>query len=620
MQFFEHQDQARGRTSLLVFLFSGAVLGLGLLTAGATHLVLTFNRPPDEPLSPFHFQWVACAAIATWGVILLGSAYKLTTLRAGGAAVAESLGGSLVAPNTQDDELSRRALNVVEEMAIAANLPVPPLYILRHESGINAFAAGWSIDDAVIGVTQGALQQLNRDQLQGVVAHEFSHILNRDCALNMKLLGVLHGIVVISTIGRVVMSLTSGSRHSSTKREGGAIQIFLIGAAIWLFGSLGVLIARIIQAAVSQQREYLADASAVQFTRNPLGLAGALSIIASKSSALGSPYAADSSHMLISAPGASGFSGFLSSHPPLFERISRVIPNWDGDFASLAGRRKTSADPTPQAQTEDDDPNLEQMAPHLVTAALLLESTDDDLRAAAREPFSARALLALMMLDGDTEHRTPQLAVLRDDPALYREVQRLQDRFWALPHDDYLPLLEICLSTLAALSKQQQITLGALILNLRAHLSDHAYRPYCVASLILRHLKMDRPKTDRKERMLVKTAVETAVGVLARQGHANRAEAQEAFDQGCLSLSARGKTLIFPADTELNVETLDAALVTLKALPASTKRSLLDAAEVVASHDHIIAPAEEELLRVLAVSLDLATKRAAASSLSVAGS
>ncbi len=621
MQFFEHQDQARGRTTLLIVLFGFAVLVLGLAAAGATHFALSYRRAPDEPLGTYHLQFVACAAIATWGVILLGSAYKMISLQGGGARVAEAMGGSLVANNGQSDLGLRRALNVVEEMAIAAGLPVPPLYILNHETGINAFAAGWSIDDAVIGVTRGAIDQLSRDQLQGVIAHEFSHILNRDCALNMRLLGILHGIVVISTIGRVVMSMSSGSRHSSTRREGGTFQIFIVGAGIWLFGSVGVLIARLIQASVSQQREYLADASAVQFTRNPAGLAGALARIGSQSSALSSPYASESSHMLISSPSTSGFSSMLSSHPPLFERIKRVVPTWKGDFAELAGhlpqketRNRSPSETTNQGHELDELPfildptsSLESQAPHLAAAAHLLHSTETRLQDAARDPFSARALFALWLLDKSDQNRQRQIEHIRRNAPLHHELMRLQDAFWALPTHEHLPLFDLCMASLASLSPTQAQELSQLVRGLQGHLSADSYRAYCLGSLVLRHLKAEAPIKKKGQRMLVKTAVETTVAVLARQGHQDRNEAEAAFAQGCASLSKRGQMLEFPSDEQLSIHHLDTALSTLSGLPIATRKSLLNAAEVVARHDQIIEPSEAELLRVIAVSLDLAT-------------
>ena len=476
MQFFEQQDQARGRTTLLVSLFFVAVLGLVVAASAATHFVLALEHPPGEPYTLAHLKLVGTAAIVTTAVIFFGSAYRLLQLRGGGVKVAETLGGTLVHPGTTD-LLERRVINVVEEMAIAAGLPVPPVYLMAGETGINAFAAGWSPNDAVIGVTRGTLEGLSRDQLQGVIAHEFSHILNRDCALNMRLMGVLHGIVVISIIGRILIQMGTGSRHRTTSKSDGAIQFAVVGAAIWLFGSLGVLLARIIQSAVSRQREFLADASAVQFTRNPEGIGGALATIGSQSSVLSTPRGGETSHMLIGEPSQTSFFG-LASHPPLFERIKRVLPQWDGEFATIATppgsvikALQSSSKETPNDEISGEEvvqdlltggvPTMgggipgaggmaeavvgglilegaggqpaspqtaatsPSQAPPLTRAAQLLSSIPQPLRAAAAEPFAARALIFAWLLDEDPSARATQLAILGGDPALTDETERL---------------------------------------------------------------------------------------------------------------------------------------------------------------------------------------------------
>src|SRR5690606_21017161 len=444
MQFFEHQDQARGRTTLLLVLFLGAVIALVGASSAAAHFALTFGLRPDELLSTNRWSHVALAGALTFGIILLGSAYRMLQLRGGGEKVAETLGGTL-ASGSSPDILERRVVNVVEEMAIAAGLAVPPVYILRGEVGINAFAAGWSPDDAVIGVTQGALEGLKRDQLQGVIAHEFSHILNRDCALNMRLIGILHGIVLISIIGRVLMRAGTGSTHRSRK-DGGTAHFLLAGFAIWVFGSLGVLVARSIQAAVSRQREYLADASAVQFTRNPDGIAGALATIGSQTSVLQSPHGGETSHMLIGEPTAN-FLGALASHPPLFDRIKRILPRWNGEFAALATPpgtvRKSLEPPSSGPQPSGVDIAREVLrggflgappaAEPVIGAAILsdLESTSNSpnldkarrllalipatLRNAAEDPFSARALILAWLVEGGTDFGDAQLAILKQD-------------------------------------------------------------------------------------------------------------------------------------------------------------------------------------------------------------
>ncbi len=232
-------------------------------------------------------------------------------------------------------------MNVVEEMAIAAGTPVPPVYLLENEEGINAFAAGHSPNDAVVGVTRGCVQTLSRDELQGVIAHEFSHILNGDMRLNLRLMGVLFGILLIGLTGYILLRSTSSYRVRVNDRDddrGGRNVLPLIGLALYVIGYVGVFFANLIKAAVSRQREFLADASAVQFTRNPDGIAGALKKIGALSagSAVREPRAAEASHMFFGNAGSAGqLFGLLETHPPLVERIRRLDPAFDGDFSKV---------------------------------------------------------------------------------------------------------------------------------------------------------------------------------------------------------------------------------------------------------------------------------------------
>ena len=249
---------------------------------------------------------------------------------AGGTVVAERLGGRRVFPNTIDPA-ERRLLNVVEEMALASGVPVPPVFLLSEEQGINAFAAGYSPSDAVVGVTRGCAEQLTRDELQGVVAHEFSHILNGDMRLNMRLIGVLHGILLMGLIGRELLRLGAfGGGGALATKTTAPPHLLVIGLAFMIIGFLGLFIGNLIKAAVSRQREYLADASAVQFTRNPEGIAGALKRIGAAvfGSKLATPRAAEASHMYF----AEGISSLFATHPPLNDRIARIEPQWDGKY------------------------------------------------------------------------------------------------------------------------------------------------------------------------------------------------------------------------------------------------------------------------------------------------
>jgi Zn-dependent protease with chaperone function len=372
MNFYKAQDQARKQTRLLVVLFVLAVSALVFITNICVALFVLYSNP-EFSLSAHNdpsfntkniFDWFQQLAIAlgwkkslwttllVFGVILMAMGFKWLSLRQGGRVVAESLGGVLIHPASKDN-LERRLLNVVEEIALASGISVPQIYVLKNELGINAFAAGLTAEDAVIGVTKGALLHFNREQLQGVIAHEFSHILNGDMRLNMKLVAVLHGILMIAEGGYFFMRLGSSNRRgryalgaisSSDRRDNSVGSLFFIfGLSLWLIGLLGQLFGALIKAAVSRQREYLADASAVQFTRNPEGIAQALSIIggASYQSKLEHHAAHELSHLFFSNANSLETKSSLfhpsrwllfATHPPLGDRIKRIQPKWSGRF------------------------------------------------------------------------------------------------------------------------------------------------------------------------------------------------------------------------------------------------------------------------------------------------
>lgn len=364
MNFYQAQDQARKQSRLLVALFALAVVFLVLITNISIAFFVLYSDPSyslnghvDPSLSATDTaDWFKQLAQAlgwkksVWisalvcGVIFMAMGFKWFSLRQGGKVVAESLGGTLIQPSSRI-AAEKQLLNVVEEIALASGTPVPQVYILKSELGINAFAAGLSPEDAVIGITHGALASFNREQLQGVIAHEFSHILNGDMRLNMKLVAVLHGILMIAEGGRFFMKLGYGNgrsvhRHRDNKAGGAFVAL---GVCLWLIGLLGQFLGAMIKAAVSRQREFLADASAVQFTRNPEGIADALSIIGGLSyqSKLRHHAAHELGHLFFSNANSLEQSSaflhpsrwaFLSTHPPLSERITRIQPKWSGRF------------------------------------------------------------------------------------------------------------------------------------------------------------------------------------------------------------------------------------------------------------------------------------------------
>lgn len=347
MDFFEAQDAARRKTLGLGVLFFGAVLSLIALTNVAVGLTITVAS--EGQLSLFTLPpslWVIISG-GVLTVIFIGSAIQAFRLRSGGASVALTFGGRLVTEETTDP-LARRAQNIVEEMALAAGIPVPPLYIIP-EAGINAFAAGFGLKDAVIGINQGTLEALNRDELQGVIAHEFSHIVNGDMGINIRLMALLHGILMLSVAGRVLMHARGNGRQRNS-----AAQVVALGFALLVIGYSGVFFGRLIKASISRQREFLADAAAVQFTRNPLGIGNALRRIggAQGGSFITHDRAEESSHLFFGP--IRHFNRLLGTHPPLADRIKAVLPTWDGAFLPPLAQGATAPAPEPAAPDSPD--------------------------------------------------------------------------------------------------------------------------------------------------------------------------------------------------------------------------------------------------------------------------
>ena len=344
MNFFERQDAARKSTRVMVVVFLLAVVCIVLAIDGAMGAVWVWlhagTRGPKPPVPGALFLLTSAITI---GVIFAVSLFKIAMLRAGGgAAVATMMGGRKVEPATKDP-LERRLQNVVEEMAIASGTRVPAVYVMDSEKGINAFAAGYDVSSSVIAVTRGTLETLTRDELQGVIGHEFSHIVNGDMSLNIRMIGVLAGIVFLGAIGGFVMRNTEGR-----SKEAGAL--FFAGLAVYLIGWIGLFFARIIKASVSRQREFLADASGVQFTRNPDGLAGALDQIRSSTSLVVNRHAEDVSHLFFGQALKMGFAGLFATHPPIDERIKRINPRFQsqmyrGERAKAAMAAASAAPP-----------------------------------------------------------------------------------------------------------------------------------------------------------------------------------------------------------------------------------------------------------------------------------
>jgi Zn-dependent protease with chaperone function len=625
--FFQQQDSARRKTFQLVVYFVLAILILIALVYGLL-LVLSMHSA-GEPLSWWQPELLLLAAPGVGLAVGAASAFKVAQLRSGGQAVALMMGGKEV-PGTTTDARQKLLLNVVEEMALAAGVPVPPVYVLE-EPGINAFAAGYAPGDAVVAVSQGCLNYLTRDELQGVVAHEFSHILNGDMRLNIRLIGLIFGIMALSIIGRILM-LTSRGRSSG--RGGGVVWL---GLGVFVLGLVGAFFGRLIMAAVSRQREYLADASAIQFTRNPNGIGGALKKIGglAEGSRIGNPQAAEAGHMFFAnAFAGAGLAGLLATHPPLIKRIRRLDPQFDGQFPEvrpvgvdreeLEGPRPGRVPPfagmprlpglpqVPVLGLADEESRVGHVYPEVISYAQALhDSMPDVLRVAAQEPFSAHALVYALLLDPRADLRDLQLTRLKAgaEPQDLAETLRLVAPVQALPDTHRLPLLDLAMPALRQMSPRQYRAFRAqvevlMIADQRLSLFEYTLRCVLHRHLDAQFLPQRQTHPVHSSPQKLANPVASVLALLAWEGHPEPDQAARAFDTGMRGYIGGDHTHRLPPREECSLAGFDAALQTLNQSVPAIKRRIVVACTACILADQQVTVREAELLRAICDTLD----------------
>jgi Zn-dependent protease with chaperone function len=620
VDFFERQDKARRNTKLLVVYFSLAVLSLILAVNAAVSLIFTgfaATNSGDELSLPWsQAELLFWVTIGTLVVILVASVFKTLQLARGGSVVAELLEGRLINPNTTEAD-ERKLLNVVEEMAIASGVPVPQLYVMDDEAGINAFAAGHSASDAAISVTRGCMKMLSRDELQGVIAHEFSHILNGDMRLNLRLMGLIFGILCLTIIGRILIR-TRGRKNP----------LPLLGVALIIIGWAGVFFGRLIQAAVSRQREVLADASAVQFTRNPAGLAGALKKIGGLTygSRIDSPHAEEVSHLFF----ANGLGNSLfATHPPLTERIRALDPSFDGKYPRVVEAVEVSPPPTipalPLVQGEKEQFAAPFIAQHAVVANIgqasarhlhyaidFQQAIPPELQATVRDPLGAGALVCAFLLANEPSTRQRQLEdLVRVSSAAVRdEIMRIWRETQSIPPQARIPLVDLAMPALRRLSPQQFEQFRTATETLVESNTETDLFVYMLRKIAVRHLERHFfPEQRRLTQFYALHPLASDCGVLlsatAYAGQENVTKAYAAFERGAqlLSRAARSEIPWLPP-VQCDLPRVDAALARLSQAVPQIKKNVLDACAQTVAADGVIQEGEAELLRAIADTLD----------------
>ncbi len=650
MDFFEAQARAKKRTSRLVWLFTLAVAGTVTLTyfaavfalnttqasrAGSNRYRSFNNYRADTPATAGSLWQPGVLFAVTTGTLLvvgLASLYKWNEYSAGGSAVAESVGARRVDSHTTD-LAERRLLNVVEEMAIASGIPVPAVYLLDDEPALNAFAAGLTTSDAAVCVTRGTMEKLTRDELQGVVGHEFSHILNGDMRLNLRIGAVVFGILVLGLAGRGILWSLRGARFSRGKNSGGIMAaIIFVGVALLIIGYIGYFFGRLIQAAVSRQREFLADASAVQFTRNPGGITGALKKIGGYAlgSSLQTSKAAEIGHFFFAQGFTSMFGGLWATHPPLPERIRAIDPQFDGKMFVPPEVVDVGHESFVAAGLAPAKPSVDHFTPHVsaATAAVtaigmlssaqisnaqsLLDTIPAALREAARDPARANVVVYGLLLDGPPEIRAKQLAIVEryNGPASAAALAGLRPALDVVTPAARLPLLQLALPSLRPLA-DTALDRFVTTLDELVH-ADGVVTPFefALQKLLTRTLALGRDPSKAGVIQFysfnaVTAEISVVLSALAHTSSNVDLDARAAFAAGAAQIKLIETQLVFLDESACGFAQLDAALDKLVAASGPIKQRTLTAAAHVVGADGQILIAEAELLRAISATLDI---------------
>ena len=632
MNFFRHQERARRKTWLLATYFALAVMLIAAVVNLCFYVAFSWLQGGSYPLR----AWLGSAGmwwtlLLTLAIILGGSLRKAWQLRKGGSALAALLGAREVTPDARGAD-ERRLRNVVEEMAIASGIPAPRTYVLEQESAINALVAGYRPTEAVLMVTAGALQQLNREELQGVVAHEFSHIFNADMRLNMRLIAVLAGILAIGKVGELLLHSNTRARYNrrSGKNEAAGVAFLIVlGLVMMVIGYVGLFFGRLIKAAISRQRELLADASSVQFTRNASGIANALIKIRNQfGSHLLSSHGEDMSHMCFGASVPFHLQSLLATHPPLDDRLRALGGDWLARARARQRQGNTAPDPSGAATPLPEEARgfaasspaavAGQVAalgvaglvgrvaePHLGYARSLYQSIPDTLRQALQQPQPASWAMYALTISVSRGDRDALLSTLPLTTLERQMVAQYVHDIHALGTRVRLPLVDLAIPALKQLDTgARQAFLAQLDQLVRAdrHLSLFEF---VLTRILADHLA---PRAERATRVrfrdyrAVATQLQLVLSLMVHASGAREAAAEDLFRRTGAALLPTGTRLLPLA--ECRTEALEAALHDLRDLSPLLKGPLLDGLADVAREDGRIQVQEAELLRAVATLMD----------------
>lgn len=612
--FFKRQENARRATRSLVLWFTFGLAGTAAAIYAIIRLALTFihygnitfihfpewnEYVPALAVNEESYWWdPVLILIALIGVIVIvgGASFVKIIESAGmsGSDVAQELGGRAISPSSSAPD-ERKLINVVQEMSLASGVPVPKIFILEDEKSINAFAAGASIDRAAIAVSRGALDKLTRDELQAVIGHEYSHILNGDMRLNIRLVGWIFGLVMISIIGQTVFRLAAFQPRSRNRENGGAALLLLaVGGGLLIIGAVSQVFAQIIQAAISRKREHLADASATQFTRNPVALANALSRIGGDSygSTINSPRAGEYAHLFF----ANGVHSLFSTHPPLEERIRALNPEWNGKFLPPLNCPEKNTEDIRAAQTHGTNLNKLNQAFSRSSIPAFIEDL-------SQTPSDAKALIYMLLMTDSPAHNVEQAKILlsRECQGVFKKMEKLWGHMQNFPREKRISGVLLAAPALREMHARERSDFCTTLTLLAEADGKISLYEFCILTAVKGVLIFRDTKNLSANEIIPET--ELVLNLFLRESACSQERRGQVLEAALSDCRILPKTLRVINERTMTLPSLEAAFEKLRDADIMVKQELIDAAKFIVSEDGKISETEADLVKTFAVAL-----------------
>jgi Zn-dependent protease with chaperone function len=636
MDFFSQQEESRRQSHKIIwrFILANILIATVLNFAIQAVYIVGIAGGTSKKQYPVHstilestlqqlLDWRPFVIVNIIVFLIIGTAalLKFRSLASSGGAVAQMLGGQKVTHDSPDP-LEKRLVNIVDEMSIASGLPVPEVYVLQGQDGINAFASGPTPERSAVAVTRGAIERLSRDELQGVVAHEFSHIIHGDVRLNIRLAAYIYGLLILVGVGNILLELSRGRSYSNSSRKA-FMPLLMMGIVIVGIGTLGKVLSVLMSAAISRNREYLADATAVQLTRNAAGLAGALKKIGGYQfgSSIDSRDADGVAHFFLAdAKRLSLFDRFASTHPPLMDRIKKLDPTFNGelpDSASIELQTVSSSEGISALQGGSISVNAAHAHSRnsIESPSVLINPTKELISSSWMPPLAVTSRLQklghpelmvyAMLMGRDPITKAKQVEIIAESLA-GGDLEKEMGSAAALDINQKLSLMLMAIPLIQGSSKDRLSKLQGVVKRLVE--ADGHTTLFELLSMILIHFSLQGDTVGlsllggRSDESIqrYKTPLQVITSIFALCSSEKISEQQAAFEKGKKILSLTFDQL---GTQQLGIDRILWSIDQMRNSSPKVRKALMDALFEISHSNEVISPHEQAFLRLSAMLL-----------------